>query len=225
MLDLTLITSPREVPCSVVPDPTVSFNHIINKTLSPPDDLDTERPCTRLPWASGTQGRTPCWWHCRTTLRRVAGTRITAGTAYKIRQSKRLPSQGTDAVTLEGLKSLYNCCFTCGVSWAEDQASLDCAECGGYALHRPCVHCNGSCGTFWTRDLVACRSALGQQHCHRLYIDKSSTITPSPSHLNVSRNFAAARTRPLNVLRGYTTSGLPYHKAPLSTESASHGFQ
>uniref|UniRef100_L7LYT8 Protein pinocchio n=1 Tax=Rhipicephalus pulchellus TaxID=72859 RepID=L7LYT8_RHIPC len=63
--------------------------------------------------------------------------------------------QGADAVTLEGLKSLYNCCFTCGVSWAEDQASLDCAECGGYALHRPCVHCNGSCGGVWSRDLVA----------------------------------------------------------------------
>ncbi|KAL3227640.1 hypothetical protein MRX96_024062 [Rhipicephalus microplus] len=63
--------------------------------------------------------------------------------------------QEADAVTLEGLKSLYNCCFTCGVSWAEEQASLDCAECGGYALHRPCVHCNGSCGGISSRDLVA----------------------------------------------------------------------
>ncbi|XP_075732191.1 protein pinocchio-like [Rhipicephalus microplus] len=63
--------------------------------------------------------------------------------------------QEADAVTLEGLKSLYNCCFTCGVSWTEEQASLDCAECGGYALHRPCVHCNGSCGGVSRRDLVA----------------------------------------------------------------------
>ncbi|XP_075732193.1 uncharacterized protein LOC142774925 [Rhipicephalus microplus] len=68
---------------------------------------------------------------------------------------QEVPTPGTDAITLEGLKSLYNCCFTCGVSWAEDQASLDCAECGGYALHRPCVHCNGSCGGVWSRDLVA----------------------------------------------------------------------
>ncbi|KAH7953301.1 hypothetical protein HPB49_007006 [Dermacentor silvarum] len=68
---------------------------------------------------------------------------------------QELLAQGADAVTLEGLKSLYNCCFTCGVSWSEDQASLDCAECGGYALHRPCVHCNGSCGGAWSRDLVA----------------------------------------------------------------------
>ncbi|KAL1423850.1 hypothetical protein MTO96_020765 [Rhipicephalus appendiculatus] len=68
---------------------------------------------------------------------------------------QEVPTQGTDAVTLEDLKSLYNCCFTCGVSWAEDQVSLDCAECGGYALHRPCVQCNGSCGTVWRRDLVA----------------------------------------------------------------------
>ncbi|XP_075732195.1 protein pinocchio-like isoform X2 [Rhipicephalus microplus] len=68
---------------------------------------------------------------------------------------QKVPTQWTDAITLEGLKSLYNCCFTCGVSWAEGQASLDCAECGGYALHRPCVHCDGSCGRVWRRDLVA----------------------------------------------------------------------
>ncbi|KAL3227636.1 hypothetical protein MRX96_024058 [Rhipicephalus microplus] len=44
----------------------------------------------------------------------------------------------SDAITLEGLKSHYNCCYTCGVSWSEEQTCLDCSECGGYALHRPC---------------------------------------------------------------------------------------
>uniref|UniRef100_A0A0C9R049 Protein pinocchio n=1 Tax=Amblyomma americanum TaxID=6943 RepID=A0A0C9R049_AMBAM len=67
----------------------------------------------------------------------------------------QMPMQGADAVTLEGLKSHYNSCFTCGVSWCEDHASLDCAECGGYALHRPCLHCNGSCDGIWSRDLAA----------------------------------------------------------------------
>ncbi|XP_037569646.1 protein pinocchio isoform X1 [Dermacentor silvarum] len=68
---------------------------------------------------------------------------------------QQLLVQGADAVTLEGLKNHYNSCFTCGVSWYEDHASLDCAECGGYALRRPCLHCNGSCDEVWSRDLDA----------------------------------------------------------------------
>lgn len=71
-------------------------------------------------------------------------------------QQQHLPLQAAaDVVTLEGLKSHYNSCFTCGVSWYQDHASLDCAECGGYALNRPCLHCNGSCEGVWSRDLAA----------------------------------------------------------------------
>ncbi|XP_050039347.1 protein pinocchio-like [Dermacentor andersoni] len=71
------------------------------------------------------------------------------------RAQQQLQSDGSGAITLEGLKSDYNCCFTCGVSWSEDQACLDCSECGGYALQRPCPHCNGSCNGMWSRDLDA----------------------------------------------------------------------
>lgn len=70
-------------------------------------------------------------------------------------QQQQQQSDGSDAITLEGLKSDYNCCFTCGVSWSEEQACLDCTECGGYALKRPCPHCNGSCDGLWSRDLDA----------------------------------------------------------------------
>lgn len=68
---------------------------------------------------------------------------------------EQLQSDMSDAITLEGLKSNYNCCFTCGVSWSEEQTCLDCTECGGYALHRPCPHCNGTCDGLWSRDLDA----------------------------------------------------------------------
>lgn len=63
--------------------------------------------------------------------------------------------QGTGAVTLESIKINYNTCFTCGVNWSEEHISLDCAECGGYAMQRPCMRCNGSCGQVWSRDLAA----------------------------------------------------------------------
>lgn len=83
---------------------------------------------------------------------------------------QHLLAQGADAVTLEGLKNHYNSCFTCGVSWYEDHASLDCAECGGYALRRPCLHCNGSCSEVWSRDLDAShklRRAQWQGECKK----------------------------------------------------------
>ncbi|XP_066260090.1 protein pinocchio [Euwallacea similis] len=56
-------------------------------------------------------------------------------------------------LTIEELRDQLNCCFTCGVSWAESHVSLDCCECGGYALERPCLKCEGACGAVWKRDL------------------------------------------------------------------------
>jgi hypothetical protein len=42
----------------------------------------------------------------------------------------------------------------CGVSWHEDHVSLDCRECGGYSLERPCPLCDGRCNSVWKRDLT-----------------------------------------------------------------------
>jgi hypothetical protein len=60
-----------------------------------------------------------------------------------------------DMITIEGLRSLYSSCFSCGVSWQEDPVSLDCAECGGYAMQRPCPDCDGKCDSIWERNLSA----------------------------------------------------------------------
>jgi len=59
-----------------------------------------------------------------------------------------------NVLTLEELKNQYNSCFTCGVTWTEDHVSLDCFECGGYSMQRPCPNCDGSCQQVWRRDLV-----------------------------------------------------------------------
>lgn len=59
----------------------------------------------------------------------------------------------TNILTLEGLRNHYNSCFTCGVSWRESHVSLDCSECGGYSMQRPCPCCDGKCQNIWTRDL------------------------------------------------------------------------
>lgn len=57
-------------------------------------------------------------------------------------------------VTIEGLRMQLGSCFTCGVTWADDHVSLDCSECGGYSMERPCPLCEGSCGTTWKRDFA-----------------------------------------------------------------------
>ncbi|XP_076059936.1 protein pinocchio isoform X2 [Oratosquilla oratoria] len=66
-------------------------------------------------------------------------------------------------MTLEDLRSEMNSCHTCGVSWNESQVSLDCRECGGYTLSRPCPMCDGKCSTMWRRDISMSHS-LGKAH-------------------------------------------------------------
>jgi len=63
----------------------------------------------------------------------------------------------SDVLTIEGLRRTYNSCSNCGVSWYDDHISLDCSECGGYSMSRPCPTCNGKCGNQWRRDVKASR--------------------------------------------------------------------
>ncbi|XP_070505540.1 protein pinocchio [Chironomus tepperi] len=59
----------------------------------------------------------------------------------------------SDTLNLEDLKAqLGQSCLSCGVCWTDDHFSFDCAECGGYAITKPCPKCDGSCGNVWTRD-------------------------------------------------------------------------
>ncbi|XP_043684376.1 protein pinocchio isoform X2 [Vespula pensylvanica] len=64
------------------------------------------------------------------------------------------PQYQDTILTIEELRAQLNSCFTCGVSWSEEHVSLDCSECGGYSLQRPCPLCDGRCHTVWKRDLT-----------------------------------------------------------------------
>ncbi|KYN35850.1 hypothetical protein ALC56_09641, partial [Trachymyrmex septentrionalis] len=64
------------------------------------------------------------------------------------------PQYQDTILTIEELRAQLNSCFTCGVSWSEEHVSLDCSECGGYSLQRPCPLCDGRCHTTWKRDLT-----------------------------------------------------------------------
>lgn len=92
----------------------------------------------------------------------------------------------TDHVlTIEELRFQMKSCFSCGVSWAERHVSLDCSECGGYALERPCPVCEGSCGSLWKRDLTmshASNRARWEGECLEKHIrpKTSETIAPLP---------------------------------------------
>ncbi|KAK3876320.1 hypothetical protein Pcinc_018886 [Petrolisthes cinctipes] len=66
-------------------------------------------------------------------------------------------------MTLEDLRSQYNSCYTCGVSWSDNHVSLDCRECGGYSLERPCPLCDGKCRNSWRRD-VSMSHSVGKAH-------------------------------------------------------------
>ncbi|KAK9507590.1 hypothetical protein O3M35_007414 [Rhynocoris fuscipes] len=71
-------------------------------------------------------------------------------------------------LSIEELRLQLNSCFTCGVSWHDEHVSLDCAECGGYSLERPCPLCEGHCTAVWKRDLTmshACGKARWEGSC------------------------------------------------------------
>ncbi|KAK5641131.1 hypothetical protein RI129_009678 [Pyrocoelia pectoralis] len=90
-------------------------------------------------------------------------------------------------LTIEELRLQMSSCFTCGVSWVEDHVSLDCSECGGYALERPCPKCDGSCGSVWRRDLTKshssgkaqwdgeCNHPAKQQPPHKTFVSSTAT--------------------------------------------------
>jgi len=69
--------------------------------------------------------------------------------------SSSLDLSSSDTLNLEDIKmQLSQCCMTCGVCWKDEHFSFDCAECGSYALIRPCMMCGGTCGALWTRDFA-----------------------------------------------------------------------
>uniref|UniRef100_A0A1B6LTC9 Protein pinocchio n=1 Tax=Graphocephala atropunctata TaxID=36148 RepID=A0A1B6LTC9_9HEMI len=73
-------------------------------------------------------------------------------------------------LSIEELRLQLYSCFTCGVSWLEDHVCLDCSECGGYSLQRPCPLCDGCCGSSWKRDLSmshACGKARWSGKCQQ----------------------------------------------------------
>lgn len=69
-----------------------------------------------------------------------------------------------NVISIEELRAQMVSCFTCGVTWTDDHVSLDCGECGGYSLERPCPLCDGKCGVLWKRDftMVSFFSILNQ---------------------------------------------------------------
>ncbi|XP_064652515.1 protein pinocchio-like [Lineus longissimus] len=50
-------------------------------------------------------------------------------------------------------KQMMNTCSSCRACWFLNQWSMDCVECGGHALVRPCPICLGNCGQVWRRDI------------------------------------------------------------------------
>jgi len=73
-----------------------------------------------------------------------------------------------NVISIEELRAQMVSCFSCGVTWTDDHVSLDCKECGGYSLERPCPLCDGKCGVIWKRDFTmshACSKARWHGVC------------------------------------------------------------
>ncbi|XP_076365854.1 uncharacterized protein LOC143254584 [Tachypleus tridentatus] len=95
-------------------------------------------------------------------------------------------------LTLESLRNHYSSCFSCGVSWMDNHISLDCLECGGYALQRPCPECEGECKSIWSRDKTAShesKHAKWQGQCYgsdKSHSDNSESLPKASGNLNTN---------------------------------------
>jgi len=93
------------------------------------------------------------------TLRSERSSSLEESDNYSTASSNEVSDAATSTtdnmLTIENLRLHLNCCFSCGVSWQDEHVSLDCSECGGYSLSRPCPLCDGKCGRQWKRDLAA----------------------------------------------------------------------
>ncbi|KAK9711531.1 hypothetical protein QE152_g25415 [Popillia japonica] len=79
-------------------------------------------------------------------------------------------------MTIEELRNQMSSCFTCGVSWTDDHVSLDCSECGGYAMERPCPICDGNCGVMWKRDLTKTHATSKARWLGECKLSRGQTI-------------------------------------------------
>lgn len=88
-------------------------------------------------------------------------------------------------MTIEELRlQMTSCsCFSCGVSWSDDHVSLDCSECGGYALERSCPICDGTCGAVWKRDLAMVSTSHHIVHRHRRLNNNTNKMFIQPASL------------------------------------------
>lgn len=112
------------------------------------------------------------------------------------------PQYQDTVVTIEELRAQLNSCFTCGVSWIAEHVSLDCSECGGYSLQRPCPVCDGRCHVTWKRNLTGshasrkarwtgkCGLSCGPSHEESLVpaLEKLRATSWTGHQLNVSTN-------------------------------------
>jgi len=98
-----------------------------------------------------------------------------------------------NVLTIEELRAQMGSCFSCGVSWTDDHVSLDCSECGGYSIERPCPLCDGKCGVQWKRDFTmshACSKARWLGVCPS-YPESSlnaTTLLTAPSATTLPTN-------------------------------------
>ncbi|XP_065358030.1 protein pinocchio isoform X1 [Calliphora vicina] len=105
-----------------------------------------------------------------------------------------------NVLTIEELRQHIGSCFTCGVSWTDDHVSLDCSECGGYSIERPCPLCDGQCGVQWKRDFTmshACGKARWLGVCPSypeaaMHFNQSTSNTATITNASASCAAAAA---------------------------------
>lgn len=82
-------------------------------------------------------------------------------------------------LTLEELKMAHSSCWLCGCNWQQDHVSLDCQECGGYALTRPCPKCDGKCKQQWERNITLTHDHHRASWIGQCQLSPSTTTTTS----------------------------------------------
>lgn len=143
------------------------------------------------------------------SLSDLVGSQTLAATSSAMAAASALEVSSETVITIEELRAQLGSCFTCGVSWTDYQVSLDCSECGGYSLERPCMICDGNCGQPWKRDFTmshACGKSRWQGVCSKFPSTTTQMIqlqsAPLSSCASFSSHHQLMQTAPVSTCHG-----------------------
>jgi len=62
--------------------------------------------------------------------------------------------EACQVIAMSTSEEITYCCSSCKAIWSQGEFGRDCPECGGGAMQRNCILCNGQCDSVYQRAVI-----------------------------------------------------------------------